>query len=159
MAHHSVNPFSFIPEGGLFSPACPNPAAEAAVPSDCAFYTDCLESTFMCGPDGYPLGYGDKYCERFLDNKHYFTEEGQAWIDGTLVCLKEALVETVEEPDGIDCEQVKKTAFASHVDCYINNGFCELAFKYSSPFETSRFYRDLMRVYDVTDFASLIAIK
>ena len=41
---------------------CPDPAAIAALPEDCSFYTDCLEAKFDCGPDGYPIGYGDKYC-------------------------------------------------------------------------------------------------
>ena len=135
------------------SAQCANPAVSAAIPDDCSFYSDCLEPTFECGPDGYPMGYGFKYCNRFLEEKDRFSAEGQEWIDGTLVCLKQALVPTVNSPDGITCDNVKKTAFDSHVDCYIENGFCDLAFDYSHPGEMTKFVYDLMHVYEFKDFA------
>ena len=55
---------------------CPNPAAEASIPNDCGFYKDCLEATFNCGEKGYPIGYGYKYCNRFLEEKHRFSKDG-----------------------------------------------------------------------------------
>ena len=138
---------------------CPNPSAEAAVPKDCSFYQDCVEATFECGPKGYPIGYGYKYCERFLEQESEFSPEGQAWINGTLTCLKAALVPSVEKPDGVTCDQVKTIAFDSHVQCYIDNGFCELAFDVRHPGQTTSFILDLMKVYQISDFASFIAIK
>ena len=50
-------------------------------------------------------------------------------------------------------------AFDSHVPCYVDNGFCKMAFNWSSPSEEFHFLRALMKVYDVKDFASLMAIK
>ncbi len=43
--------------------------------------------------------------------------------------------------------------------CYVDNGFCELAFNAAHPIATAKFYADLMKVYEVKDFASFIAIK
>eukprot|EP00806_Schmidingerella_arcuata_P008350 Macronucleus_8697.p1 GENE.Macronucleus_8697~~Macronucleus_8697.p1 ORF type:complete len:115 (+),score=41.73 Macronucleus_8697:1-345(+) len=88
-----------------------------------------------------------------------FSPEGQAWIDGTLTCLKDALVDSVEHSEGVTCDDVKKTAFDSHVECYIDNGFCELAFDFKHPGEVTSFVYDLMHVYNIKDFASFIAIK
>jgi Phosphomannose isomerase type I len=31
----------------------------------CSFYAYCLEARYHCGPNGYPIGYGLKYCEKF----------------------------------------------------------------------------------------------
>ena len=64
---------------------------------DCTFYDQCLEATYECGPSGYPLGYGLKYCNRFVDNYKLFSKEGKEWISGTLLCLKEDLVPLVED--------------------------------------------------------------
>ena len=138
---------------------CPDPAASAALLQDCSFYTDCLEATFDCGPAGYPIGYGLKYCQSFLENESIFSQEGQDWINGTLTCLKDALVPSVQSPGDLTCDQVESIAFDSHVQCYIDNGFCDLAFNYGHPFEMSKFIYDLMQVYQIKDFASFIAIK
>ena len=147
----STNPF--LPS------TCPNPAAIAAIPSDCSFYTDCLEATYECGSSGYPIGYGLKYCNSFLNNRASFSPAGQNWINGTLTCLKKALVPAVKDSQGITCNDVKTTAFDSHVDCYIDNGFCDLAFDYMHPGQMTEFVKDLMSVYNIRDFASFKAIQ
>lgn len=41
--------------------------------SDCEWYVNCLEERFHCGENGYPLGYGYKYCTRFVDNLPKFS--------------------------------------------------------------------------------------
>ena len=38
----------------------------------CDFYPKCLEATSPCGPSGYALGYGDKYCVRFGEDSNLF---------------------------------------------------------------------------------------
>lgn len=40
----------------------------------CDFYTQCLEVESPCGPQGYALGYGDKYCVRFGEYSDLFDE-------------------------------------------------------------------------------------
>ena len=84
----------------LQSTQCPDPMSFAEIPMDCTFYDKCLEATYNCGPEGYPLGYGLKYCDRFKDSYKEFTPQGRKWVQGTLLCLKEALVPLVEDTDG-----------------------------------------------------------
>ena len=47
--------------------------AALANAGNCDFYTECVEAKFQCGAEGYPIGYGDKYCRRFEDNLDCFT--------------------------------------------------------------------------------------
>ena len=72
----------------------------------CDFYTDCLEAKFQCGPDGYPIGYGYKYCDKFLEEYDEFSADGQKWIDGTLTCLKQALEPDMLNTDPETCDEV-----------------------------------------------------
>ena len=136
--------------------SCPDPEAEAVQPG-CSFYTNCLEPTYNCGPEGYPIGYGYKYCTSFYEHYEQFSPDGQKWIDGTCLCLKKALVPLVEDPKDYVCPAVQDYAFKTHVDCYIDNGFCELAFNYKHPFATAGFIKDLLSVYYIKDFFSFIA--
>ena len=62
-------------------------------------------------------------------------------------------------PETYSCDDVQTIAFDSHVQCYVTNGFCELAFDLKHPLEVTSFVYDLMHVYQVKDFASFIAIK
>ena len=140
-------------------PNCPNPTAIADTPMNCDFYTDCLEAKFQCGAEGYPIGYGDRYCNKFTENYDKFDEEGKKWIDGTLICLKESLLPDMNNNDAETCDDVYNHAFDSHVKCYTENGFCDIAFDFANPIKTAGFYKSLMAVYEVKDFASLIAIK
>ena len=57
------------------------------------------------------------------------------------------------------CDDVMNHAFASHVKCYVDNGFCDIAFDFYHPIKTAKFYGNLMSVYNVKDFASLMAIE
>lgn len=91
--------------------------------STCDFYT-CLEARHDCGPDGYPLAYGFKYCEAFNAETHKFTEQGQIWILRVRLCLQQALPTTVNCQTS--CAQIESDAFASHAACYVDNGLCEL---------------------------------
>ena len=40
---------------------------------NCDFYTQCVEPRFQCGTNGYPLAYGDKYCNHFTNKQSCFT--------------------------------------------------------------------------------------
>ena len=40
---------------------------------NCDFYTQCVETKFQCGTNGYPLGYGNRYCRQFGDKRSCFT--------------------------------------------------------------------------------------
>jgi len=56
------------------STLCSNP-----VRGQCSFYEDCLEARYHCGPDGYPLGYGKKYCNKFIATIDKFSPEAQVY--------------------------------------------------------------------------------
>jgi hypothetical protein len=100
---------------------CDNPP-----PGQCEFYDRCLEAKFDCGESGYPLAYGKKYCERFLNEK-LFSDKGRRWRDETLLCLQRAIV-PLRKDSQTTCEMLEKQAFESHPNCYagVENSFCEL---------------------------------
>ena len=39
-----------------------------ATQGNCSFYRECLEKRIPGGVGGYPLNYGERYCERFDNN-------------------------------------------------------------------------------------------
>ncbi|KAI9568958.1 hypothetical protein HD554DRAFT_633883 [Boletus coccyginus] len=95
---------------------------------NCDFYVNCLESRYQCGPSGYPLGYGQHYCQKFSNDRGLFNTHGRQWMTDTMHCLQLALVEdTVNStPPASDCQALKYRAFASHSGCYARNGLCTL---------------------------------
>ncbi|KAJ7772014.1 hypothetical protein DFH07DRAFT_213308 [Mycena maculata] len=111
-------------------PASTTPAEECLhpPPDSCTFYADCLESRYHCGPDGYPLGYGQKYCLKFQTQRTTLSARGQTWMLATMHCLQESLV-----PDAIGaanatttCAALEHMAFATHAGCYVDSGLCQL---------------------------------
>src|SRR4051812_45864813 len=63
---------------------------EAPRQHDCSFYATCIESNVQCGPTGYALGFGEKYCGRFQAAP--LSPTGVAWADSVTVCLQRSLV-------------------------------------------------------------------
>ena len=92
------------------------------------FYANCLESRYHCGPDGYPIGYGQRYCQKFSDNRGMLDARGQQWMLDNMHCLQLALVgDAVDaDPTATTCDALEDKAFASHAPCYTGNGFCPL---------------------------------
>lgn len=113
--------------------ACvPIAEAEAAQASgaEARAYYDCLEASLAggagCGPEGYPLGYGAKYAERFVDEaRPRLGPEGRMWLDAVLVCLQDALAARLD--DASTCADTWRAGFDTHPDCYVSAGFCELS--------------------------------
>ncbi|KDR81155.1 hypothetical protein GALMADRAFT_241715 [Galerina marginata CBS 339.88] len=109
---------------------CSNPQR-----GQCGFYRDCLEARFHCGPEGYPLGYGEKYCEKFSNARDTLSSAGQVWMLDTMQCLQRALVPEVTSEltqdltalsDQQACDALKEKAFSSHPGCYVDSGVCTL---------------------------------
>ncbi|KIY74369.1 hypothetical protein CYLTODRAFT_484685 [Cylindrobasidium torrendii FP15055 ss-10] len=96
------------------------------VRGSCAFYTDCLEANYHCGEEGYPLGYGNKYCNKFSDEQEKLSAEGKDWMLDTMVCLQTALVPYATGNTSTTCDELEHAAFATHPACYVDSGFCEL---------------------------------
>ncbi len=63
------------------------------VSDNCVAY-QCYESQMNCGPDGYLINYGYKYCNRFESDRYrlLFTTEGKDWI----ICVRECLIRFLE---------------------------------------------------------------
>lgn len=108
--------------------ACPIPTPDRIAGHEGDFYR-CVDAVIAggagCGDDGYLLGYGARYAERFYrETRPRMSARGRAWIDDVLVCLQEEL------RDGIDaatpCDDVRDLAFDSHPRCYVDAGFCRL---------------------------------
>ena len=95
----------------------------------CSFYADCLEARYHCGPDGYPIGYGLKYSEKFKVEHSKLSTQGQAWMMNTMKCLQDTLIP--EGTGGVDavktCNELRDKAFDSHARCYLENGLCALS--------------------------------
>lgn len=104
--------------------ACPVVDADAIAGDEAAFYR-CAEETLGCGADGYLLGYGTRYAERFYRHtRPWMSARGQRWIDATLVCLQESLRARIDA--GTSCADVRTIAFDTHPTCYVDSGFCAL---------------------------------
>ncbi len=102
-----------------FPDSCP----KMSQPNNCDFYEKCLEAKNQCGNEGYAIGYGQKYCRAF--NSLDLSPQGEKWITATMACLQENLIPYAE--DKTDCKVIKDSAFQSHVNCYVNSGFCDLS--------------------------------
>lgn len=98
--------------------------ANAIAGHEAAFY-QCAEDTLQCGPNGYLVGYGTRYAQRFYRHtRPWMSAEGKRWLDATLVCLQERLRERIDA--STSCVDVRTIAFDSHPECYVESGFCEL---------------------------------
>jgi hypothetical protein len=99
------------------SPLTSGATCDAPQPRDCSFYTQCLEPHVPCGPSGYALGFGDKYCNAFKQAD--LSPRGEAWVDSTMLCLEKQLVPYATSPGpAATCDQITEAAFASHAGCY-----------------------------------------
>jgi hypothetical protein len=99
--------------------------------NDCSFYRNYVQKKFNCANDEYPIGYGEKYCNKFNTlGKSDLSEAGILWRNETLTCLQEALVPTLSENSPIKtCRELDELAFDSHPACYtnINMSICDLS--------------------------------
>jgi len=101
-------------------------------PDTCNFYATCLEPIYHCGPDGYPLGYGQYFCQKFKNETSRFTTHGGQWLSKTMLCLQRVLIPEATSPitasGGVrTCEQLKDAALSKHAKCYVECGLCQLS--------------------------------
>lgn len=99
---------------------CTNP-----IKGTCSYYRDCAQAKYNCKPDEYPLGYGEKYCKKFIEIVNQLTPKGQTWVYNTMECLQLSIVNFVQNGQGT-CTDLGNLAFQNHVKCYLDNGFCDL---------------------------------
>ncbi|KAJ7599184.1 hypothetical protein C8J56DRAFT_1093536 [Mycena floridula] len=120
------------------SDICSNPPRD-----NCSFYATCLESRYKCGKDGYPSGYGEKYCQAFSTERNLLTLQGQKWMLDTMHCLQDALVPEAVDSSSTTCDNLADIAFKSHAPCYLGSGLCTL-----SP-------KDWIAILQIVDFRTL----
>ncbi|GFF33433.1 hypothetical protein IFM58399_03539 [Aspergillus lentulus] len=95
-------------------------------PNSCDFYKQCLESRYHCGPAGYPIGFGQKFCEKSLVWRPKMSTSGQEWITKTMLCLQEELVPLAIGSESQTCSELKQHALGTHAECYVRSGVCTL---------------------------------
>lgn len=92
---------------------------------ECSFYA-CIEAEYTCGDNGYPLAFGEKYCSQFSNYDEQFSKNGRRWLAEAKICLQHKLL---EDAPYASCKELNKEAFADHIPCYVESGFCELSLK------------------------------
>lgn len=122
------------------APDCaPQPAIQAEIDdaSSCADYIGldgcgacdyylCREAERAqpCGADGYYVGFGHNYCDRFSElTAPRLSPAGQQWIADVRACLQLALEDV---PHDLECDALRDHAYATHPACYVETGFCQL---------------------------------
>jgi hypothetical protein len=98
----------------------PRDECSAPVRDTCTFYLDCLEDrNYDCGASGYPLGYGQYYCEQFTAAKPQLSPAGQTWVSDTMLCLQTALVPEATGAANavVGCSALYTLAFSTHAMC------------------------------------------
>lgn len=95
---------------------------------DCSFYRQCLESHVPCGADGYALGFGEVFCNKFVENIDRFSKMGQEWIWSTMTCLQNFLIPVSRRQPEMNCTDINTFAIASHPVCYTQSclSVCDL---------------------------------
>lgn len=85
------------------------------------------------GPDGYPIAYGKKYCQRFWSHAPLqASSAGRAWVRRTLVLLqlelKHFILERFRQGDlgSLTASELKRAAFTSHPRAYTEGGLAML---------------------------------
>lgn len=105
--------------------ACPIPDLDSIADNVSTFY-NCVEEIFNCGENGYPLGIGVKYSDKFyFETRPKLSAQGQLWIDKTLICLQQEFRDRITSE--ASCDEVKELALRHHPDCYVQSGFCALS--------------------------------
>jgi len=97
------------------------PAVCSQPVGDCSFYTTCMEAVRPCGPSGYSIGYGGRFCGMFTEQIESYSARGQVWVRNVRLCLQEALVPYVAlalNGSSLSCGEIETFAFQSHVACY-----------------------------------------
>jgi hypothetical protein len=101
--------------------------ADACVPSstNCDYYS-CIEKELQCGPQGYPVNFGQRLCERYLDHEASSSEALKRWYPQVRECLQAV----VAKLDSVrDCDDLRVQAFQKHFDCYVETDFCSLSWQ------------------------------
>lgn len=87
----------------------------------------CAEYVFNCGEKHYLTKFGHRYCEAFRlqQEKRKFSNQFDNFLSDTRLCLQEKLSDI---DFSSSCPEIADYGLESHVDCYLDSGYCELGF-------------------------------
>ncbi len=91
--------------------------------TSCEFYS-CKEKARPCGKDGYWEKFAVPYCNVFLKKEKQYSQPLRAFLPKVRQCLQASINDYTHSAS---CGDIKKLAFNSHVNCYVNSGFCHLS--------------------------------
>ena len=135
----------------IFSQSC----AESSQLLNCDFYEKCLEDKYHCGNCGFPLGFGKKYCEKFLNSLNSFSPNGQECIENTNICLKDALFNLLNMPN-TNCYIILYSAFESLSFCLASNGYCDLFF---DPTNIVNDVKGILNIFEIQSMSDTVSIE
>ncbi len=107
----------------IFLVTLPAWASNAPSRTNCSFYLD-LEAKTACGYEGYPLQFGYRMCEKYRLAEKNQTEGIKEWFPKIRYCLQDYLAKNSGRAK--TCRQLADMAYASHINCYLNTGYCAL---------------------------------
>jgi hypothetical protein len=132
------------------------PAQAHGEESTCLQYHVLDEQILSCGPQGYALGFGARYCDRFSAlGISDLSAQGLAWRDATRACLLEDFTAIATDSEEPTCRDLKIRAFQSHPPCYTDplgqrGGQNRISFCKLEP-------RDVLRVLQVVEPLDLLS--
>lgn len=100
-------------------------SVQTCLPSSksCEMYL-CVEQNMNCGYNGYPLRIGYRFCEIFLNFKPT-SKQTNIWLDKVRYCIQEKQKDSHLN----QCNQLAAISVQDHLDCYVDNGYCQLSQK------------------------------
>ncbi|MGZ5279725.1 MAG: hypothetical protein ACXWC9_07285 [Pseudobdellovibrionaceae bacterium] len=96
---------------------------------NCDFYQQ-IEDEMQCGPQAYFQRWAGPMCEKYLQSESnlfqslFLSSELKAWFPQVRLCLQEELA--LRFPD-LMCKNLDQHAKLSHIECYVQTGYCELS--------------------------------
>ncbi|CAK5082350.1 unnamed protein product [Meloidogyne enterolobii] len=97
---------------------------DKCVPKDVEVCNNYLifEKTAKCGDNGYPIGYGLKYCNKFYQYYDSFNDFGKSFVKCVGPCLAEKMSENIEVRKENKCTASKLADFGSSLK-RVQDGF------------------------------------
>ncbi|UOF00418.1 hypothetical protein [Bdellovibrio reynosensis] len=145
----------FLSAAAAAGDACRTPS-----PKQCGFYRSCVETKYNCGGQGYPIAYGEKYCERFLSLTYKdLSLKGIQWRDATLVCLQNQISNLLYSSNNVrTCGDLKAFAFDTHAGCYTQKGnsICDLSYDEMTTIGNTVDVGDVMTINGVSQIFSVL---
>lgn len=115
---------SLVTNNAFAQPSVPSQQVNCQASAVSCDYYKCKEAQKNCGNDGYWIGFGQQYCQKFLENEAGFSAQTQSWFHSVRFCLQN---QTNFFSSQNSCSDDFKQAMHAHVNCYAQTGFCQLS--------------------------------